>query len=163
MVLNTAVNLNDHPHPSATSVSTVVAESPCSAKTSELEELVCLAVSPNTLPSEPTPFCGNGGESFLIPDRSLCAPVLNTNYTRSKRSRIWTQHLVCEDPNFPLRNLTVSFPPTAEPLACAIHGVDVIQPKVGSEGESDYFTSRQSITLTGSPFVVLLLGAGPTG
>jgi len=31
----------------------------------------------------------------------------------------------------------------AEPLACAIHGVDVIQPKVGSE--------------------VLLLGAGPTG
>jgi len=31
----------------------------------------------------------------------------------------------------------------AEPLACAIHGVDVIQPKVGSE--------------------ILLLGAGPTG
>lgn len=31
----------------------------------------------------------------------------------------------------------------AEPLACAIHGIDVIQPKVGSE--------------------VLLLGAGPTG
>lgn len=27
------------------------------------------------------------------------------------------------------------FSPVAEPLACAIHGVDVIQPKVGSEGQ----------------------------
>jgi len=36
--------------------------------------------------------------------------------------------------------LTIVFPFIAEPLACAIHGVDVIQPKVGSEGKRHPFT-----------------------
>lgn len=34
-------------------------------------------------------------------------------------------------------DLLFHFFPAAEPLACAIHGVDVIQPKVGSEGGLD--------------------------
>jgi hypothetical protein len=39
-----------------------------------------------------------------------------------------------------LTRLPFCFLSLAEPLACAIHGVDVIQPKVGSEGEQDGFT-----------------------
>ena len=62
-----------------------------------------------------------------------------------------------------LRMLTVSFPTVAEPLACAIHGVDVIQPKVGSEGEKDGVYVNGGDHANELFIVVLLLGAGPTG
>ena len=61
-------------------------------------------------------------------------------------------------------DLLFHFSPVAEPLACAIHGVDVIQPKVGSEGEGIQYicvNSRRCANCLISP--VLLLGAGPTG
>jgi hypothetical protein len=129
---------NMHCSCSVKNVSTAVAGRRCSAKTSGLGESACPVALPNTSPSEPTLLRRRGGGSFLTRDWPLCPPALSINYTKSAISRTWKRRSVWENP-WPVFSYSHrSVPSIAEPLACAIHGVDVIQPKVGSEGERIY-------------------------
>ena len=128
---------------SATTVSTAVAARPCSARTLGLGELARLVALLNTSSSK------SSAEMEVDPftDPWLALVRASPQHKLYKINNISDLEATLGAREFQAylsihRTLTDLFSrtPVAEPLACAIHGVDVIQPKVGSEGKEEEFT-----------------------
>lgn len=117
---------------SATNVSIVVVARPCYARTSGREGSASLEGLLSTLPSTSIPIPRNACGSLLTRDRPVSPQhkLYKINRISDLEATLGTLGPLIY---FPICS-PLCFFLLAEPLACAIHGVDVIQPKVGSEG-----------------------------
>jgi D-arabinitol dehydrogenase (NADP+) len=64
---------------------------------------------------------------------------------------------------YKIHNLTDEESTLLEPAACAVHGLDKLNPPVGIEGDYMFPVSPASEANIEFQLAVLLLGAGPTG